>query len=69
MTGESACPALLARIRQLEEETVRLQLLIAELMLKNQHLRRDIRAAGLYECDWTESEESHAGIMHAEPPQ
>jgi hypothetical protein len=35
---------LLARIRQLEEETARLQLLIAELVLKNQHLRRCIPA-------------------------
>jgi ribonuclease D len=42
--GDSAYPELLARIRQLEEETARLQLLIAELVLKNQHLRRDIRA-------------------------
>jgi|HubBroStandDraft_6_1064221.scaffolds.fasta_scaffold306146_2 hypothetical protein len=54
MPGESACPELLARIRQLEEETARLQLLIAELVLKNQHLRRDIRAAGVCECNWTE---------------
>ena len=56
MPGESACPELLVRIRQLEGETARLQLLIAELVLKNQHLRRD-------ECNWTESEENHAGIM------
>jgi ribonuclease D len=42
--GDSAYPELLARIRQLEEETARLQLLIAEWVLKNQHLRRDIRA-------------------------
>ncbi len=62
MHGESACPELLVRIRQLEEETGRLQLLIAELVLKNQHLRRDICAAGVCECDWTESEEYHAGI-------
>jgi hypothetical protein len=27
-----------------------LQLLIAELVLKNQHLRRDIRAPGVWEC-------------------
>ena len=47
MPGDSACPELLARIRQLEEETARLQLLIAELVLKNQHLRRDIRASGV----------------------
>jgi hypothetical protein len=33
---------LLARIRQLEDETARLQLLIAELVLNNQHLRKDI---------------------------
>ncbi len=39
--GDSAYPELLARIRQLEDETARLQLLIAELVLKNQHLRRD----------------------------
>ena len=57
MPGESACPELLARIKQLEEETARLQLLIAELVLKNQHLRRDIYAVGLCECNWTESEE------------
>jgi hypothetical protein len=44
---DSACPELLARIGQLEEETTRLQLLIAELVLKNQHLRGDIRAAGV----------------------
>jgi len=54
MPGESACPELLTRIRQLEEETARLQLLIAELVLKNQHLRRDIRAAGVFEYNWTE---------------
>jgi hypothetical protein len=48
--GDSAYPELLARIRQLEEETARLQLLIAELVLKNQHLRRDIRAPGVWEC-------------------
>ena len=38
--GDSVYPELLARIRQLEDETERLQLLIAELVLKNQHLRR-----------------------------
>ncbi len=43
----SACPELLARIRQLEDETTRLQLLIADLVLKNHHLRGDIRAAGV----------------------
>ena len=62
MHGESACPELLVRIRQLEEETARLQLLIAELVLKNQHLRRDIGAAGVCACNWTEREENHAGI-------
>ena len=41
MPGDSAYPELLTRIRQLEDETARLQLLIAELVLKNQHLRRD----------------------------
>jgi hypothetical protein len=59
MPGESACPEVLARIRQLEEETARLQLLIAELVWKNQLLRRDISLA---ECNWTESVENHAGI-------
>jgi hypothetical protein len=54
---------LLARIRQLEEETARLQLLIAELVLKNQHLRRDIRAPGVWGCTWTETEANHTGIM------
>jgi hypothetical protein len=54
---------LLARIRQLEEETTRLQLLIAELVLKNQHLRRDIRAPGVWGCAWTETEANHSGIM------
>jgi hypothetical protein len=44
MPGDSACPELLEKIRQLEEETARLQLLIAELVLKNHHLRRDMRA-------------------------
>jgi hypothetical protein len=46
--GDSAYPELLARIRQLEDETARLQLLIAELVLKNQHLRRDLRAPGVW---------------------
>ena len=60
--GDSAYPELLARIRQLEEETARLQLLIAELVLKNQHLRRDIRAPGTWRCTWTETEDSYTGI-------
>jgi hypothetical protein len=54
---------LLARIRQLEEETARLQLLIAELVLKNQHLRRDIRAPGVWGCTWIETETNHTGIL------
>jgi hypothetical protein len=54
MSGNSAYPELLARIRQLEDETVRLQLLIAELVLKNQHLRGDIRAVAVCGCTWTE---------------
>ena len=54
---------LLARIRQLEEETARLQSLIAELVLKNQHLRRDIPAPGVWGCTWTETEANHKGIM------
>jgi hypothetical protein len=58
MHSDSACPELLARIRQLEEETARLQLLIAELVLKNQHLRRDKHAAGVCACNWTESQDS-----------
>jgi hypothetical protein len=62
MPGDSVCRELLARIRQLEEETARLQLLIAELVLKNQHLRREIRAAGVCACNWTEGQDSHAGI-------
>jgi hypothetical protein len=37
--GDSAHLALLAKIRQLEGETARLRLLIAELLVKNQHLR------------------------------
>lgn len=53
--GDSAYPELLARIRQLEDETERLQLLIAELVLKNQHLRRGsielIRIHG-FACEW-----------------
>ena len=61
--SDSACPELLARIRQLEDETARLQLLIAELVLKNQHLRRDIRAPGVWGCTWTETEANHTGIM------
>jgi hypothetical protein len=60
--GDSACPELLARIRQLEDETARLQLLIAELVLKNQLLRRDIRAAGVWVCTWTETEDNRTGI-------
>jgi hypothetical protein len=48
--GDSAHPELLARIRQLEDETARLQLLIADLVLKNQHLRGDIRAPGVWGC-------------------
>jgi hypothetical protein len=62
MPGDSAYPELLARIRELEDETVRLQLLIAELVLKNQHLRRDIRSAGVWGCAWTETEDNHTGI-------
>jgi hypothetical protein len=54
---------LLARITQLEEETARLQLLIAELVLKNQHLRGDIRAPAVWGCSWTETEANHTGIM------
>jgi hypothetical protein len=38
----SAVREPLARIRQLEEETARLQLLIADLVLKNHQLRREI---------------------------
>jgi hypothetical protein len=60
--GDSACPELLARIRQLEDETARLQLLIAELVLKNQLLRGDIGAAGVWACTWTETEDNHTGI-------
>jgi hypothetical protein len=60
--GDPAYPELLARIRQLEDETSRLQLLIAELVLKNQHLRRDIRAAGAWGCAWTETEDNHTGM-------
>ena len=37
--GDSANRALLIRIRQLEDETARLRLLIAELLVKNQQLR------------------------------
>ena len=37
--GDSAYPALLAKIRQLEDEAGRLRLLIAELLVKNQQLR------------------------------
>jgi hypothetical protein len=58
---DSACPELLARIRQLEDETARLQLLIAELVLKNQLLRRDIRAVGVWVCTCTETEENRTG--------
>ena len=53
MPDDFAYPELLARIGQLEDETARLQLLIAELLLKNQQLRRDIRAAGVPGCSWT----------------
>ena len=65
MLGDSAYPELLARIRQLEDETARLQLLIAELVLKNQHLRRDMRVAGVRECAWTEAADNHAGMWIA----
>jgi hypothetical protein len=61
--SDSACPELLTRIRQLEEETARLQRLIAELVLKNHHLRRDIRAAGEWRCTWTETEDDHTGML------
>jgi hypothetical protein len=37
--GDSADLTLLAKIRQLEDETARLRLLIAELLIKNQQLR------------------------------
>jgi hypothetical protein len=60
--GDSAYPELLARIRQLEDETARLQLLIAELVLKNQHLRRDLRAPGVWGCTWTGTEDNRTGI-------
>jgi hypothetical protein len=60
--GDSAYPELLARIGQLEDETARLQLLIAELVLKNQLLRRDIRAAGVWGCTWTETEDNRTRI-------
>jgi hypothetical protein len=62
MQGDSAYPDLLARIRHLEDETARLQLLIAELVLKNQHLRGDIRTAGARGCTWTETEDNHTGL-------
>jgi hypothetical protein len=42
----------LARIRQLEEETARLQVLVAELVLKNHQLRREIARL---ECEATGS--------------
>ena len=64
MTGDSAYPELLARIRHLEDETTRLQLLIAELVLKNQHLRRDIRTAAVCESTWIETEDNRAGAKH-----
>ena len=60
--GNSAYPELLARIRQLEDETTRLQLLIAELVLKNQHLRRDLRAPGVWGCTWSETEDNRTEI-------
>jgi hypothetical protein len=63
--GDSAYPELLARIRQLEDETARLQLLIAELVLKNQHLRRDIRAAGVCGCTWTETAGQESQLKEA----
>jgi hypothetical protein len=62
MPADSAYPDLLLRIRHLEDETVRLQLLIAELVLKNQHLRRDIRTAGAWGCTWTETEDNHTAL-------
>ncbi len=37
--SDSAYRALLVKIRQLEDETARLRLLIAELLVKNQQLR------------------------------
>ena len=41
--GDSAYPELLARIRQLEDETTRLQLLIAELVLnESPHRNRQL---------------------------
>jgi hypothetical protein len=60
--GDSAYPELLARIRQLEDETARLQSLIAELVLKNQHLRRDLRSPGVWGCTWSETEDNRTGI-------
>jgi hypothetical protein len=63
--GDSAYPELLARIRQLEDETARLQLLIAELVLKNQHLRRDLRAAGEWGCTWTETAGQESQLKEA----
>jgi hypothetical protein len=40
--GDSAYLTLFAKIRQLEDETARLRLLIAELLVKNQQLRETI---------------------------